>query len=212
MLTRRSFIAGAALGAAAMLSPAAFAASATDKDPSAWIVELMNDTLNDIRKDPALVKADPTKVHTFVNNRIMPVVDFAKMTRTAVGPQWRQATASQRQQLQDGFRSLLTRVYSGAFSSVKDYKAELVPSRAAASSTPIIQTRMVSKSDKPVSVEYRMQREGNTWKIIDVNVGGVWMVQNYHSQFAGVLANGGIPALFRSMNDKTSSLNQKAKK
>ena len=69
-----------------MLSPAAFAASATDKDPSAWIVELMNDTLNDIRKDPALVKADPTKVHTFVNNRIMPVVDFAKMTRTAVGP------------------------------------------------------------------------------------------------------------------------------
>lgn len=57
----------------------------------------------------------------------MPVVDFAKMTRTAVGPQWRQATASQRQQLQDGFRSLLTRVYSGAFSSVKDYKAELVP-------------------------------------------------------------------------------------
>ena len=72
MLTRRSFIAGAALGAAAMLSPAAFAASATDKDPSAWIVELMNDTLNDIRKDPALVKADPTKVHTFVNNRIMP--------------------------------------------------------------------------------------------------------------------------------------------
>ena len=118
MLTRRSFIAGAALGAAAMLSPAAFAASATDKDPSAWIVELMNDTLNDIRKDPALVKADPTKVHTFVNNRIMPVVDFAKMTRTAVGPQWRQATASQRQQLQDGFRSLLTRVYSGAFSSV----------------------------------------------------------------------------------------------
>ena len=168
MLTRRSFIAGAALGAAAVLSPAAFAASATDKDPSAWIVELMNDTLNDIRKDPALVKADPTRVHTFVNNRIMPVVDFAKMTRTAVGPQWRQATASQRQQLQDGFRSLLTRVYSGAFSSVKDYKAELVPSRAAASSTPIIQTRMVSKSDKPVSVEYRMQREGNTWKIIDV--------------------------------------------
>ena len=164
MLTRRSFIAGAALGAAAMLSPAAFAASATDKDPSAWIVELMNDTLNDIRKDPALVKADPTKVHTFVNNRIMPVVDFEKMTRTAVGPQWRQATASQRQQLQDGFRSLLTRVYSGAFSSVKDYKAELVPSRAAASSTPIIQTRMVSKTDKPISVEYRMQREGNTWK------------------------------------------------
>ena len=212
MLTRRSFIAGAALGAAAMLSPAAFAASATDKDPSAWIVELMNDTLNDIRKDPALVKADPTKVHTFVNNRIMPVVDFEKMTRTAVGPQWRQATASQRQQLQDGFRSLLTRVYSGAFSSVKDYKAELVPSRAAASSTPIIQTRMVSKTDKPISVEYRMQREGNTWKIIDVNVGGVWMEQNYHSQFAGVLANGGIPALIRSMNDKTSSLNQKAKK
>ena len=104
MLTRRSFIAGAALGAAAMLSPAAFAASATDKDPSAWIVELMNDTLNDIRKDPALVKADPTKVHTFVNNRIMPVVDFAKMTRTAVGPQPAHARLLGRFQLREGLQ------------------------------------------------------------------------------------------------------------
>ena len=70
----------------------------------------------------------------------------------------------------------------------------------------------VFKFPVALAVLDRMQREGNTWKIIDVNVGGVWMVQNYHSQFASVLANGGIPALIRSMNDKTSSLNQKAKK
>lgn len=210
MLTRRNFAAALVSAAALSAIPAAArAASASDADPTAWLVEMMNAVLADVRKDPALVKADPAHVRTFVTNRILPVVDFPRMTRTAVGPRWRQATPEQRKDLQEGFRALLTRVYSGAFSSVKDYRAEAVPGRAPSGDTPIVRTRLVSKTDQPVQVDYRLAKGEGGWKIIDVNVAGIWLVQNYHSQFGSILANGGIPALIASMNDKNSSLNKK---
>ena len=170
---------------------------------------MMNATLSDIRKDPALAKADAGHVRRFVSDRILPVVDFPRMTRTAVGPRWRQATADQRDALQAGFRNLLIRVYSGAFNNVKDYKAEALKGKPVSGSTPIIRTRLISKSAQPVQVDYRLAREDGGWKIIDVNVAGIWLVQNYHSQFGSILANGGIPALIASMNDKNSALNQK---
>ena len=211
MLTRRVVL-GSILGLCfALNAQTGYAASQTDADPSAWLVELMNSVLDDIRKDPALIKAEPTRIRSFVDSRILPYADFLRMTRTAVGPQWRQATGDQRQSLQSGFKELLTRVYSGAFSAVKDYRAELVPSREPLGDTPIIRTQLVSKTDKPVSVGYRMKKEEGAWKIIDVNVSGIWMVQNYHSQFGSILANGGIPALIRSLEDKSSSLNRNAK-
>ncbi|MCI5850124.1 MAG: ABC transporter substrate-binding protein [Sutterellaceae bacterium] len=214
MLNRRSFIAAALAAPFVLSSPAALAASSSDKDPTEWIVGLMNQLLDDIRKDPALKKANPEKVRTFVTNRIMPEVDFARMTRTAVGPQWRQATADQRAALQEGFQGLLTRVYSGAFSSVQDYHAEAVPARrpADASATAIVRTKLVSKTAKPVPVDYRLANKGGAWKVIDVNVSGIWLVQNYHSQFGSILANGGIPALVKAMNDKNSALNKDAAK
>lgn len=211
MLTRREILKSVfGLGLATAFQ-CANAAAQTDGDPSAWVVELMNSVLDDIRKDPELIKAEPHRIHAFVDSRILPYADFARMTRTAVGPQWRQASAEQRQALQSGFKELLTRVYSGAFSAVKDYRAELVPSRGPAGDTPIIKTQLVSKVEKPVSVGYRMKREGELWKIIDVNVSGIWLVQNYHSQFGSILANGGIPALVQSLSDKNSSLNRNAK-
>ena len=208
-ISRRRLLAAA--GAAALFSemPAAFAASAQDADPTVWLVEMMNAVLSDIKKDPALAKADPAHVRKFVSDRILPVVDFPRMTRTAVGPRWRGASADQRNALQEGFRALLTRVYSGAFSSVKDYKAEAVKGKPVSGDTPIVRTRLVSKSEQPVQVDYRLAKEADGWKIIDVNVAGIWLVQNYHSQFGAILANGGIPALIASMNDKNSALNKK---
>ncbi|MCG5031090.1 ABC transporter substrate-binding protein [Mesosutterella sp. OilRF-GAM-744-9] len=210
MISRRRFVAEILpVSLLGLVSLRVQAASPSDADPSAWVVGMMNQVLADIRKDPALKKEDPARIRTFVSNRILPVVDFPRMTRTAVGPRWRQASADQRRQLEDGFRNLLTRVYSGAFSGVKDYRAELVPSRGAAGATPIVRTRLVSKTEKPVDVGYRLAKGANGWQIIDVNVSGIWLVQNYHSQFGSILANGGIPALIASMNDKNSALNHK---
>ncbi len=212
MMNRRELLSGAAAGVLLFsgMSPA-LAAADTDADPSAWVIGLTNSLIEDVRKDPALSKADPASVQKFVSSRLMPVADFPRMTRTAVGPQWRTATDEQKKELQEGFRSLLTRVYSGAFTSVKDYRAELVPSRAQASDTPIVKAKLVSKTEQPVQIDYRLKQTDGHWKIIDLNVAGIWMVQNYRSQFGSVLANGGIPALIRTMNDRSSSLNKQPK-
>ena len=115
---------GAAVVLAAITGPAAWAADAKG-DPEQWIVEISNKILEDIRTDAQLSQADPARVRRFVDEQIMPVVDFERMTRTAVGPKWRQATKEQRKELMDLFREQLIRVYSGALATVKDQTFKL---------------------------------------------------------------------------------------
>ena len=91
---------GAAVVLAAVTGTEAWAADAKG-DPEQWIVEISNKILADIRTDAQLSQADLARVRRFVDEQIMPVVDFERMTRTAVGPKWRQATKEQRKELMD---------------------------------------------------------------------------------------------------------------
>ena len=124
MISRRLLLTAA--GAATLVGTPVWA---TETDPDAWILEMSNKILNDIRGNAKLAAADPAEVKKFVDNVVMPAVDFLRMTRMAVGPKWRQATAEQRTELQRLFRAQLTNVYSGALATVKDQTVKLAPNR-----------------------------------------------------------------------------------
>ena len=198
MISRRLLLTAA--GAAALEGTPVWA---TETDPDAWILEMSNKILNDIRGNAKLAAADPAEVKKFVDNVVMPAVDFLRMTRMAVGPKWRQATAEQRTELQRLFRAQLTNVYSGALATVKDQTVKLAPNRVKPTETDaVVRTLLVSPGKPDMRINYRLKKVNGEWRIIDVDVEGIWLVDNYRNQFASVVNTDGIEGLIKSLREK----------
>lgn len=198
MISRRLLLTAA--GAATLVGTSVWA---TETDPDAWILEMSNKILNDIRGNAKLAAADPAEVKKFVDNVVMPAVDFLRMTRMAVGPKWRQATAEQRTELQRLFRAQLTNVYSGALATVKDQTVKLAPNRVKPTETDaVVRTLLVSPGKPDMHINYRLKKVNGEWRIIDVDVEGIWLVDNYRNQFASVVNTDGIEGLIKSLREK----------
>jgi phospholipid transport system substrate-binding protein len=186
------------------------AAAAQKVTPDVLVRDLSNDVLDSIRKDKSLQSGDPARLNQLVDEKILPHVDFEKMTRLAVGRGWRQASAEQRQALTREFRTLLVRTYSGAVSQVSDHKVQLRPFRAAANETDVVvRTNAVPSRGDPLQLDYRLEKTDAGWKIYDVNVLGVWLVENYRNTFASEVNQGGIDGLIKSLVERNKSIENK---
>ena len=91
------------------LLPAATSARAAEEAPDALIKRVSADVLDSIRSDKAVKAGDMTRVIALVDNKVMPYVDFTRMTASTVGRNWRQATPEQKRRLQEEFKTLLIR-------------------------------------------------------------------------------------------------------
>lgn len=168
-----------------------------------FIEQLSSDVLAKIRADTSVQSGDLQQVSRFVDAAIMPHVNFERMTALSVGRAWRQATADQQKALIAEFRTLLLRTYSGALSQVGDKQIKVRPFRGDASADEVIvRSEVVGGRGDPVQIDYRMEKAGSTWKIYDVNVLGIWIVQTYREQFAQEISARGIDGLIRSLSDK----------
>ncbi len=212
---KHSILAGLSAVAVFVVTPAfaqqpAAAASTQKAAPDVLVRDLSNDVLDSIRKDKSLQSGDPTRLNQLVDEKILPHVDFEKMTRLAVGRGWRQASAEQRQALTREFRTLLVRTYSGAVSQVSDHKVQLRPFRAAANETDVVvRTNAVPSRGDPLQLDYRLEKTDAGWKIYDVNVLGVWLVENYRNTFASEVNQGGIDGLIKSLVERNKSFDTK---
>jgi phospholipid transport system substrate-binding protein len=173
--------------------------------PDALVRTIAVEVLDAIRADPALQSGDLSKVTALVDSKVMPHVNFEVMTRSAVGPQWRGATPAQRQRLQAEFKTLLLRVYSGAMNEIRDQTVEVTRTLPVAGSSQVVVQSELRGRGEPIKLDYRMDKVGDTWKIIDVNVGGIWLVQSYRSQFATELNNGGIENLIARLAERNAA-------
>ena len=202
------------LGRAALAAGAVYAlglplaALAADETPDALIKRLSEDVLNTVRADKAIQAGDIDKVIALVDKTVMPNVNFRRMTAAAVGPGWRQATPEQQKRLQDEFKVLLVRTYAGALAQVSDQTVRIKPMRAAADDKDVlVRTEIVGKGD-PIQLDYRLEKtpgEGAGWKIYNLNVLGVWLVETYRSQFAQEINAKGIDGLIDTLVARNKS-------
>jgi phospholipid transport system substrate-binding protein len=177
-------------------------AQAQEEAPDALIKRLSSDVLDKIKGDKTIQAGDMTKVMALVDSQVMPNVNFTRMTASAVGRSWRQATPDQQKKLQDEFKTLLIRTYSGALAQVKDQTISVKPLRAAAGDTEVVvRTEVMGRGD-PVQLDYRLEKVGTGWKIYDLNVLGVWLVETYRTQFAQEINAKGIDGLIASLADR----------
>jgi len=214
MLNRRNWTivaGGLAITLAQVLTGVAFAA---DEAPDAMIKRLSTEVLEDIKADKTIRAGDVTKIVTLVDSKIMPNVNFQRMTASAVGPGWRQASPEQQQKLQDEFKILLVRTYAGALAQVSDQEITVKPQRSAAEDKEVIVRTEVRGRGDPIQLDYRLEKtpgQGAGWKIYNLNVLGVWLVETYRSQFAQEINAKGIDGLIATLSERNKT-NSNAKK
>jgi phospholipid transport system substrate-binding protein len=202
MLNRRSWLGSLLLSAVALL---AWPAHAADEAPQALVKRLSEDVMAQIKADPAIQAGDVDRIVRLVDTQIMPNVNFSRMTSSAVGRFWRQATPAQQKQLQEEFKTLLVRTYSGALGEVKDQTVSFKPFRARAEDTEVVVRSEVRGRGEPVQLDYRLEKTPDGWKIYDLNVLGVWLVETYRTQFAQEINARGIDGLIDSLSQRNKS-------
>ena len=202
-MLRRTLLQLSGLIASAFL--VAVPVQAADELPDALIKRVSGEVLDNIRTDKSVQAGDMTKVMSLVDSQIMPNVNFVRMTASAVGRSWRQATPEQQKKLQEEFKTLLIRTYSGALAQVKEQTVNVKPLRAVAADTEVVvRTEVLGRGD-PVQLDYRLEKVGNAWKIYDLNVLGVWLVETYRTQFAQEINAKGIDGLIASLAERNKS-------
>jgi phospholipid transport system substrate-binding protein len=197
-LNRRRILVAAALAVGSALSPV----WAADEAPDAFIKRITNETLDIIKADKSLRSGDMGKLIQLVDAKLMPHVNFRRMTALATGPAWRKATPEQQKRLQDEFKILLVRTYSGALSQVSDQVVAVKPLRAGQEEKNLVVNTEVRGKGDPIQLDYRLEKtpgEGAGWMIFDLNVLGVWLIENYRTQFTKEINAGGIDALIASL-------------
>lgn len=199
--------AGAPVWADATTSVSGSAVSLTGTQSADVFVKVITaDLIATVRQDKAIQSGDLHKAILVIETKVLPYVDFKRMTASAVGRNWRQASPEQQKRLQEEFKVLLTYTYAGAVAQIKDQQVEFKPVRARPEDTEVIVRSVVRGKGDPIQIDYRVSKAGENWKIYDVNVLGAWLVETYKSSFAQEITASGIDGLIAKLAERNKQL------
>lgn len=175
--------------------------------PDALVKRISEDVMATAKSDKQIQSGNAQRIQQVVNEKILPHVDFQRMTALATGRYWRSATPEQQAKLTSEFRDLLMYTYSGAISQIRDQKLEYKPLRADPADTEVIvNTQVVQTSAEPIQLSYRLEKTPTGWKIYDVNILGAWLIQSYKGSFASEIGKNGIDGLIKTLSDRNQKL------
>jgi phospholipid transport system substrate-binding protein len=185
-------------------------AAATNEAPDVLVKRISTDVLDTVKADKDIQSGNTQKIMALVNTKILPYVDADKMTAQAAGRFWRQATPEQQKQLSEEFRTLLVYTYSGALSQVKNETIEFKPFRADPADTEAeVKSQVNLTRGEPITLNYRLSKGAQGWKIYDLNVLGAWLVETYKSTFSSEIGKSGIDGLIKKLHDRNQQLASK---
>jgi phospholipid transport system substrate-binding protein len=192
------------------LSVSAFAAPAwaADEAPDAFVRRFTSEMIDLVRNDKMIKSGDMNYIASVVDARVLPHLNFQRMTAAAVGPGWRQTTPEQKNRLQEEFKILLVRTYSGALTQISDQAVTVRPLRGAATDTEVLVRSELKGRGDPIQLDYRLEKtpgQGAGWKIYNLNVMGIWLIDTYRSQFAEEINARGIDGLITTLAERNRS-------
>jgi phospholipid transport system substrate-binding protein len=198
--------AAVAMSTAVLVAPARAAIEA----PDALVKRVSTDVIESVKADKDIQAGNSKKIMDLVNTKILPYVDSDKMTAQAAGRFWRQATPEQQKQLSAEFRTLLVYTYAGALSQIKNETIEFKPFRADPADTEVeVKSQVNLTRGEPITLNYRLAKGPQGWKIFDLNVLGAWLVETYKSTFASEIGKNGIDGLIKKLHDRNEQLANK---
>jgi len=173
-----------------------------DTAPDELIRQVSVEVIDTVKADKAIQAGDVARIVALVDTKVMPHVNFQRMTASAVGRNWRSATPEQQKRLQEEFKTLLVRSYAGALTQVKDQTVQIKPLRANPGDAEVVVRTEVRGKGEPIQLDYRLEKAGDSWKIYDVNVLGVWLVEQYRTAFNQEITAGGIDGLIAKLAER----------
>jgi len=175
--------------------------------PDVFVRVVTANALQAVQREPLARRTDPQRVQELVDQYVVPYIDLTKTTRLAAARHWRSANADQRERLVQAFKGTLLRTYSGALAKVEDDIAmTILPWRGAADATDAhVKSTISQRNAAPVNVDYRLEKQADGWKIYDLNVEGIWLIQNYRNQFAQLINQRGIDGLIDALNQRNQT-------
>ena len=174
--------------------------------PDALIKLVVTDVMASVKADPEIQKGSIPKIIELVEKKIVPYTDMRRTTEMAMGPNWKKASAEQQAQLTTEFKNLLIRTYSGALSQLRDQTVQFKALRAAPDDKEVVVKTVVLGRGDPVPLDYRLEKTDKGWKVYDMNIMGVWLVEAYRNQFANQISQNGIEGLVKFLQDRNKQL------
>jgi phospholipid transport system substrate-binding protein len=174
--------------------------------PDALIKMVVTDVMASVKADPDIQKGNIPKIVELVDKKIVPYTDMRRTTEMAMGPNWKKATPEQQNQLVMEFKNLLIRTYSGALSQLRDQTVQFKPLRAAPDDKEVVVKTVVLGRGDPVPLDYRLEKTDKGWKVYDMNIMGVWLVEAYRNQFTNQISQNGIDGLVKFLQDRNKQL------
>jgi phospholipid transport system substrate-binding protein len=192
------------IAATMAMASSAYAAEA----PDALVKRISAEVIDAAKSDKEIQAGNRKKVMDLVENKILPYVDFMRMTQQAAGHHWRSATPEQQKSLANEFRTLLIFTYSGALSQIKNETVDFKPMRASAEDKEVeVRSSVNVARGEPVTLNYRLAKAADgSWKIYDINVLGAWLVETYKGTFATEIGKSGIDGLIKTLAERNKKL------
>ena len=194
---------------ALLLAPISWAA---ETRPDTLVKETAQEVLAIIKQDKEIQSGNKAKILNLVKSKILPHFNFTRMTRLAMGKNWRKASPQQKKELEKEFRTLLVRTYYKALAVYSDHTIKVSPLKNVAGKTDTtVKTEIIQSHGQPVSIDYSMEKINSAWKVYDITVAGISLVINYRGSFNSKIRSGGVEGLLKALNKKNRMLKDKDK-
>ncbi|MBU3627423.1 phospholipid-binding protein MlaC [Polynucleobacter sp. AP-Reno-20A-A9] len=174
--------------------------------PDVLIKMVVTEVMATVKADPDIQKGNIPKIVDLVEKKIVPYTDMRRTTEMAMGPNWKKATPEQQAQLTSEFKNLLIRTYSGALSQLRDQTVQFKALRAAPDDREVVVKTVVLGRGDPVPLDYRLEKTANGWKVYDMNIMGVWLIEAYRNQFSNQISQNGVEGLVKFLQDRNKQL------
>ena len=184
----------------------ALAQAPDQSTPDGLIKTVVSDVMACVKSDPEIQKGNIPRIVDLVEKKIVPYTDMRRTTEMAMGPNWKKATPEQQAQLVSEFKNLLIRTYSGALSQLRDQTVQFKALRAAPDDQEVVVKTVVLGRGDPVPLDYRLEKTANGWRVYDMNIMGVWLVEAYRNQFANQISQNGIDGLVKFLQERNKQL------
>ena len=185
----------------------AASASAQQEAPDALVKRVSQEILDLAKTDQQIQAGNQQRIMEVVQSKIIPYVNFQRMTAMAAGRYWREATPEQQAALTREFRTLLVYTYAGAITQIRNQKLDFKPLRADPDDMEVeVRSSVVQSRGEAMQLNYRLEKTANGWKIYDVNILGAWLVETYKGSFATEISKGGIDGLIKTLSDRNRRL------
>lgn len=175
--------------------------------PVPMLQDTANQILTTLQQHKGQLKQNPQVIYQAVEKYLLPQVDVIGMSRSVLGQQaWARASADERKQFSQAFTQLVIRTYASPLAEYTDETIKFLPVRGSIDARFIrVNSMIVRTQGNNIPLSYSLITKDGKWKIYDLSVEGVSLLQSFRSQFAQALQNSSMQDLIKQMHQRSKA-------